>query len=122
MESKILKLKDEVEPFQIQYVYWIDDERDPEDYLSEGEYKDTLWLKDYDSFKCALYEFGLPRMICFDHDLGCGKTGYDCAKLLVEYCMEHNCDLPKYYCHSSNPSGRMNIISYLDSYVKSSKI
>ena len=117
MESKILKLKS-----QKQYVYWIDDERDPEDYLSEGEYKDTLWLKDYDSFKRALYEFGLPKMICFDHDLGCGKTGYDCAKLLVEYCMECNCDLPKYYCHSSNPSGRMNIISYLDSYVKSRKI
>ena len=121
MKSKILRLKDEVEPFQIQYVYWIDEERDPNDYLSEGEYKDTLWLKDYDSFKCALYEFGLPRMICFDHDLGCGKTGYDCAKLLVEYCMEHNCDLPKYYCHSSNPSGRANIISYLDSYAKSRK-
>ena len=46
MKSKILRLKDEVEPFQIQYVYWIDDERDPNDYLSEGEYKDTLWLKD----------------------------------------------------------------------------
>ena len=25
-----------MEPLQIQYVYWIDDERDPEDYLSEG--------------------------------------------------------------------------------------
>jgi hypothetical protein len=117
---KILKLPEKEEPKR--YIYWIDDERDPKDYLTDEEYGDTLWFKNYDSFKFTLSDLGLPRLIYFDHDLGYGKTGYDCAKLLVEYCMEHDCDLPEYYCQSNNPAGKANIISYLDSYKKSRRI
>lgn len=120
LARNILKLPNKCEPKK--YIYWIDDERDPKDYLSEEDYMDTLWFKNYDSFKYTLHELGLPREICFDHDLGYGKTGYDCAKLLVEYCMEHDCDLPKYYCHSNNPAGKANILGYLDSYNKSLKL
>ena len=60
-------------------------------------------------------------MISFDHDLAdehylkqnsqefVEKIGYDCAKWLVEYCMDHYLDLPKFYCHSMNPVGKENI-------------
>jgi hypothetical protein len=41
------------------------------------------------------------------------KTGYDCAKWLVDYCVTNNLPLPDYYVHSFNPVGRMNIINYL---------
>ncbi|WP_449399682.1 cyclic-phosphate processing receiver domain-containing protein [Chryseobacterium wanjuense] len=59
----------------------------------------------------------------FDHDLAdehylkpdsqefVEKTGYDCAKWLIEYCMDNYLDLPKFYCHSMNPVGKENIES-----------
>ncbi|MDP9961886.1 cyclic-phosphate processing receiver domain-containing protein [Chryseobacterium lathyri] len=68
---------------------------------------------------------GLPEMISFDHDLAdihylkpdsdeyAEKTGYECAKWLIEYCMDHYLDLPKFYCHSMNPVGKENILSLL---------
>jgi hypothetical protein len=49
------------------------------------------------------------------------KTGYDCAKWLVNFCMDNNLKLPEYYVHSMNPVGRRNILGYLDNYVKFSK-
>lgn len=105
------------------WVFWVDDERDPKKYLSAEEYNDTLWMKNYDQFKNILGgPAGFPKKVYFDHDLGGGKkakNGLDCAKLLVEYCMEHNLDLPEYASQSNNPAGKANIISYLDSYKKS---
>ncbi|MDQ0066004.1 cyclic-phosphate processing receiver domain-containing protein [Chryseobacterium lathyri] len=68
---------------------------------------------------------GLPEMISFDRDLAdihylkpdsdeyAEKTGYECAKWLIEYCMDHYLDLPKFYCHSMNPVGKENILSLL---------
>ncbi len=49
------------------------------------------------------------------------KTGYDCAKWLVNFCMDNNLELPEYYAHSMNTVGRRNILGYLDNYVKFSK-
>jgi hypothetical protein len=46
------------------------------------------------------------------------KTGYDCAKWLVEYCIEKDLDLPTYYIHSMNPAGGNNIKKFLDRYKK----
>ncbi len=47
------------------------------------------------------------------------KTGYDCAKWLVEYCMNKGVKHPPYMVHSMNPVGKQNIISYVESYNKS---
>jgi hypothetical protein len=44
------------------------------------------------------------------------KTGLDCAKWLVDYCIDNQLDLPKYYVHSANPIGRQNIINYLENF------
>lgn len=84
----------------------------------------------------------LPSVISFDHDLADlhygvqdhvdedyydlmdtqnEKTGYHCAKWLVEFCMNNNLELPEYYAHSMNTVGRINILGYLDNFVKFSK-
>lgn len=103
-------------------VYWVDDARNPSWKFSEDEMlaKDVVWIKDYDTFAWYLYNMGAPDEIYFDHDLGDEKSGLDCAKLLVQYCEDYKERLPKHYsCHSSNPAGHDNIMSYLDSYRKS---
>lgn len=102
-------------------IYWVDDERNPKDYFGK-EVNNVMWFRDFDAFKKGLNLIGVPAKISFDHDLGTGKDGYDCAKYLVEYCEKNGCKMPDYYCHSANPSGRLRIISYLDSYMKSLKL
>ena len=119
-------------------VIWIDDMRNPftpewnsiiTKTLGDSEKEPTIvWLKTYGEFKdwmsvamidpVALF----PSLVCFDHDLGEEKTGLDCAKILVEFCMDNNMQLPKFECHSTNSAGRENIISYLNTYLKSLKM
>lgn len=81
----------------------------------------------------------MPSIIGFDHDLAMEhytpamnnkeeyakleetfteKTGMDCAKWLVEFCMDNNLKLPDYFVHSMNPAGAKNITSYLENYKK----
>jgi hypothetical protein len=72
---------------------------------------------------------GLPEIISFDHDLtdvvelkedlpieewfdlenSREYTGMDCARWLMNYCLETNKPLPKYVIHSSNPDGSKNM-------------
>lgn len=116
-------------------VFWVDDERDPfsdvwhpvatNKKFIHGEPM-IVWFKSYKEFvawvNMVVTDEGrrwYPTLVCFDHDLGTEKTGLDCAKYLVNACMEHNLELPHYTCHSSNPAGRENILSYLNSYIKS---
>jgi len=44
------------------------------------------------------------------------KTGYDCAKWLVNYCIDGNLILPKWNIQSSNPVGKDNINGLLTSF------
>ncbi|MBV8326353.1 MAG: hypothetical protein JO178_08590 [Chryseobacterium sp.] len=90
--------------------------------------KDWHIVRNYEEFVNRILEKGLPEIISFDHDLGdehelknnarkwLEKTGYDCAKWLTEYCMDHYLDLPMFYCHSMNPVGKENIISLLKNF------
>lgn len=92
--------------------------------------KDWHIVRNYEQFVNRILEKGLPEMISFDHDLAdvhylkpdspefIEKTGYDCAKWLVEYCMDNYLDLPKSYCHSMNPVGKKNIESLLKNFKK----
>jgi len=65
---------------------------------------------------------GFPSFISFDHDLGEGeKTGYEIAKLLIDYVMDGQYKFPEnfdYYVHSKNPIGKQNIESYLNNYLQ----
>lgn len=58
----------------------------------------------------------MPDVIWFDHDLGEGKNGKDCANFLVDFCMTQKKRLPEYHSQSQNPVGRENIIKLLDCY------
>ena len=70
----------------------------------------------YEEFVDYLERKGLPDFISFDHDLGEDLSGYDCAKYLVAYCLEHKRSLPDYQVHSQNPVGRENIERLLENF------
>jgi len=118
-------------------------------YTNNPIYKDLYWqvVINYDQFVEKIEHYFdllgiLPTVISFDHDLAdvhygvqdhldedyydlCEvqdeKTGYHCAKWLVNFCMDNDLELPDYYSHSMNTIGRRNILGYLDNYVKFSK-
>lgn len=93
-------------------------------------------VRSYAEFTEYILKNGLPEVISFDHDLSwehypqgelllsnpinydefTEKTGYDCAKWLVDYCETNEHELPDFYVHSFNPIGRANIIDYLVRY------
>lgn len=109
---------------------------------------DWTIVRSYDEFCKHIMEHGLPDLISYDHDLAdehyfpletsdkykqlisegnlnefyassfVEKTGYDCAKWLVEYCMDYRMFLPEFIVHSMNPSGAENIRSLLVNYKK----
>lgn len=94
-------------------------------------------VRNYNEFVDLINTRGIPRFVSYDHDLadshyGHGlrgdqipydsykeKTGYDCAKWLVNECMIKGVKHPPYIVHSMNPVGKQNIISYVESYNKS---
>ena len=129
---------------------WLDDIRDPhqDDWLvfspiPRQDITEVVWVKSYQEFIDWIKQSGLPDGICFDHDLGMDvaikarekgmskrksrllkqeeKTGHDCAKWLVEYCMGHDKPLPLYNIQSANPVGASNIDGLLKSFIRSTK-
>ena len=107
---------------------WLDDRRNPfeGDWLKFSPIEkpfDTIWIKSYSEFVKWIKQNGLPDGICFDNDLGLDenpeKTGYDCAKWLVEYCLDNGIrEIPKWNTQSSNPAGRDNINGLFVSFIK----
>ncbi len=101
---------------------------------------ETVWVKSFLEFTKWITKNGLPDGICFDHDLGedvakekvssdmnkkkareekgVAKSGMDCAKWIVEYCLDNNLKLPPYNIQSSNPAGKANIDSFLYSFME----
>lgn len=124
---------------------WLDDYRNPFEnnwlVFSPIPLDNTkvIWVKSYDEFVLYIKLQGLPDAICFDHDLSDEhydismyyhdgsydelydkfkeKTGYDCAKFLIEYCMENKLKIPLYNIQSANPVGRKNIDQLLRNYI-----
>ena len=124
------------------YNLFLDDIRNPKDcchYMPNPKfYSDSEFVvvRNYDEFVNFIKKNGLPNIISFDHDLGelnypddmykdtgsyetfGEKTGMDCAKWLVDFCMNTAQDIPDYIIHSMNPVGGKNIFMYLDNYRK----
>lgn len=110
---------------------WLDDIRNPDesDWLNFSPIPrpfDVFWVNSYLEFINWILENGLPDGICFDHDLGGDefsneKTGYDCAKWLVNYCIDNNETLPKWNVHSSNSAGKENINKLFLNFIKNIK-
>jgi len=73
---------------------------------------------DYDEFVNFINKNGVPEFISFDHDLGEGKTGFDCAKFLVDYCLDNRITKINFHVHSQNPVGKENIEKLLENFNK----
>jgi hypothetical protein len=113
---------------------YLDDVRSP---------KDSSWtvVRNYQEFVDKISEIGdlsLIDVISLDHDLGDTamkeyftnvspnytldynnikeKTGLDCAKWLIDYCLDSNQMMPLTYTHSANPIGSANIMGYINNY------
>jgi hypothetical protein len=125
---------------------WLDDYRDPKTngwlVFSPITPDDVYWVRNYNEFVNWITSNGLPDAICFDHDLGdehikyffengghdsppdplnaefTEKTGYDCAKWLVNYCLDNNKSLPLWNIQSANPIGKANIHALLTNFNK----
>ncbi len=80
-----------------------------------------LRVYSYKEFVKYILNNGIPDFISFDHDLGIEETGYDCAKFLVEYCLDHNLSIPNFTIHSQNPVGKENIEKLLHNFRKLNK-
>ena len=81
-------------------------------------------VRNYFQFVEWITENGLPDAISFDHDLGEAdeRTGMDCAKWLVNYCLDNNLSLPQWAVHSANPAGYDNIKGLFLSFEKQREI
>lgn len=98
-------------------ILWLDDVRNPMDFGLRGE--DFFWAHDSYEFVQYIRHNPMPDKISFDHDLGLESfDGYWCAKWLVNYCISNKIDLPEVVSHSSNPVGRQNIESVVNTYNK----
>jgi len=125
---------------------WLDDIRNPFEGswlnfspIPLNELGEIVWLKSYKEFVSWIKTNGLPDGICFDHDLADEHnqaqltdfklhnadverfkemTGYDCAKWLVNYCIDNNLKLPLFNIQSANPVGKQNIYSLLTNFNK----
>lgn len=111
---------------------YLDDVRTPID-------KSWLVVRNYDDFIKTIDEIGLKNIdtISLDHDLGDSamnewlynttknytinydsiteKTGYDCAKWLVEKWLDGE-PVVTVYTHSANAVGSANIMGYINNY------
>lgn len=109
---------------------------------------DNEWVvcRDYNDFIDKVSEIGLDNIetISLDHDLGetaireyfknvttnyvlnydniHEKTGYDCAKWLVEQCINNGTKLPLILTHSANPIGSANIMGYINNFLKNQRL
>ncbi|MCB2378548.1 hypothetical protein LGH70_13190 [Hymenobacter sp. BT635] len=99
------------------YKLYLDDIRTPK---GEG------WqvVRSFDEFVATINQRGLPQEISFDHDLGWDdehdcemKSGYDCAKWLVE----NDLVIENFNVHSANPVGAENIKRLLQNFLKFKK-
>ena len=96
---------------------WLDDFRPPMIPQTEN----IAWVKTYDEFVTQVKAFDKDISSCivhFDHDLGEDKDGYDCAKWLIDWCLQNDYGVPDYDIQSANPVGRQNIESVFESYWK----
>lgn len=105
---------------------FLDDIRFPYEayeYTHQSIFLQEKWeiTRNYNEFVEWITKNGLPGFISFDHDLAdiqlhSEKTGFECAKWLVDYCLDNNLDCPKFYCHSMNPVGRDKINGLLEQF------
>lgn len=124
-----------------EYNLLLDDVRSLKDVMAYTKFPKNIannWKMaiNYDEFVDTIKTHGMPKYISFDHDLSfemypkteedlykpidyskhIEKSGYECAKWLILYCLDNDCELPLYGVHSMNPVGKANIFQLLNKY------
>jgi len=101
---------------------FLDDLRDP--YYVNWTWDECIVIRNFLDFKKYIERNGCPDIISFDHDLGKfegqdEKTGYDCAKLLVDMDLNNLINITNlsFQVHSANPVGKQNIEGLLVRYI-----
>ena len=89
----------------IQFINWINKNGLPDFISFDHDLADVFELKEE-----------LPIEQWFDFDNNREYTGMDCAKWLVNYCLDNNKSLPRFVVHSANPSGMANIEGLLNNF------
>lgn len=119
---------------------YLDDVRSPINELPG--YEPWTIVRNYDEFVAYINTHGVPDFISFDHDLAQEhmedyfaqvhafgfqtpsydkfkeKTGLDCAKYLIDYCIANDLVPKRCAVHSHNPVGGKNIQDCINSYKK----
>lgn len=130
---------------QPKYNLFLDDVRSPAGAFKHTKnpaliYEEWQVKRSYDEFVEMITQNGLPVKVSFDHDLAAPhyhesmfidgkvymkyletvseKTGMDCVKWLVNYCIDNGKKFPIWYLHTMNPVGEENMRSYINSYLK----
>ena len=118
-----------------QRIIWIDDQRNPKDFLNaiipNVTNAEIVWLKSYREWVVwaltnwfGIHNDNYEDYFCLDHDLGdfntdgVEYTGSDVANDIINDIVKYNKTLPHYECHSTNPAGRENILSKFETYKK----
>lgn len=130
------------------YNLFLDDVRVPHGcgYMKTNVYFELEWdiVRNYKQFVDYVTKHGLPEVVSFDHDLAeahyhesmykgnkvymkylekvSEKTGLDCVKWMVDYCIDKNLPFPKWHLHTMNPVGKENMHSYITNYLKSLEV
>ena len=118
---------------------YLDDVRTPLPNPSTHDVPEWIVVRSYDEFVSKVEELGLEtiKLVSLDHDLGDTamneyfnnvspnykldydniheKTGYDCAKWLVEQWMDGK-PVVTVITHSANAIGSANIMGYINNY------
>lgn len=127
------------------YNLFLDDIRNPDvctAYTKNPIYDEVDWVivRSYDEFVECVTKNGLPKIVSFDHDLADEhyapqhwwdnynewaetqnfqeKTGYDCVKWMVDYCLDNRENFPIWYLHTMNPIGAENMKVLILNYLK----
>lgn len=120
--------------------------KDAVSYTGDNKYWNLQWgvPRNYEQFvnlvTLIISDGNKIDLISFDHDLApehyapsdryndyenwlaetgtVEKTGYDCAKWLLEFYQERNLELPEIKCHSMNVIGKQNILNLFSDYAR----
>lgn len=95
------------------YKLWLDD-------IRPAPSPDWVICRNREEFEETVRTLGVPSVMDLDHDLGDedeNTTGYACIKWFLDNLPEGNHEFET-RCHSSNPVGWQNIMSYVISWRK----
>lgn len=101
---------------------WIDDIRNPKTFAGDWQEKELVWATSVSQaiYFCQLW--GPPQFMSLDHDLGWDQSA-QCSTTVPEFLwwLQKNYpdSPPDYRCHTANPIGEKNMVSFMESWKKS---